>query len=64
MRYKHWGGMVGDTRESTWFAILPVRIGDETRWMEWVTVRWRRAWVNDLLPPCEPRPRWVKESFL
>lgn len=24
-----------------WFAVFPVTIGDETRWMEWVSVEYR-----------------------
>jgi hypothetical protein len=29
---------IGDTRTRSWFALLPVKIKGETRWLEWVTV--------------------------
>lgn len=30
----------GDTKIKRKFALLPITIGKETRWMEWVTVRY------------------------
>lgn len=40
----------GETRVKQWFAILPVEIDDDTRWLEWVIVKQthgRYIWYND-----------------
>ena len=54
-----------DTRVRSYFAFLPVTAGNETRWLEWVTVREEyfeaadyRVWVPKefLDPPGTPNP--------
>jgi hypothetical protein len=37
---------VGDKRLETWFAWFPVRINDETRWLETVRVLQRRNYMQ------------------
>lgn len=61
--------IVGDTRTRSWFALLPVKIGDETRWLEWVTVKdkyvkiWRKS-----VEGCRARPDfwegWIPKGFV
>lgn len=42
MKWKSWSnGFVGETRVKSWFAILPVRIGSDCRWLERVTVEYK-----------------------
>lgn len=64
MKFKRWIGKIGDRRPSSWFALLPVSIGDEVRWLERVTVMWELRMVPDFFPPCAHRPRWVKIGFM
>lgn len=64
MKFKSWDKVVGQKRISTWFAILPVWIDYEVRWLEQVEVMWECRMVPDFFPPCHPRPRWVKIEFL
>lgn len=48
------GPNFGELRMRRWFAMLPVKIGRETRWMEYVTVLqeygkkndWTTCWHN------------------
>lgn len=64
VRFTRWVGEIGDVQHSSWFALLPVTIGNETRWLEWVTVLWQLQEVPDFFPPCALRPKWVKVDFL
>lgn len=49
MRWTRKHPEVGETRVKQWFAFLPVEIDDDTRWLEWVTVKQRYGymWYND-----------------
>jgi hypothetical protein len=33
-----------------WFAITPITIGDETRWMEWVEVEYESVMIYGVVP--------------
>jgi hypothetical protein len=50
----------GETKTVSWFAIMPVTIGTETRWLERVTVEYSRfdGWG------CFAAPGWLAERFL
>lgn len=52
----------GDIRCKTWFALLPVTICKETRWMEWVTVEMEWVWVP--LEICYGEYCWVHKGFV
>ena len=50
----------GDTKIEKKFAILPIKIKNETRWLEWVTVKYQYcecSWPDDI--SC-----WVPEEFI
>jgi hypothetical protein len=65
MRFQNWWPAdLGDKRISSWFALIPVTLGNETRWLERVTVEWQVENVAGLLPPCLPTPAWVKVRFV
>jgi hypothetical protein len=65
VRWKSWyPAKVGERRTTSWFAILPVKIDGEIRWLEWVSVEWQYTAVPDWFPPCEPHPKWRKIAFV
>lgn len=65
MRFTDWSfAKEGETRTQTWFAIWPVKIGNEIRWLERVTVEWKYIYVNAFLPPCMPYLKWQKMRFI
>lgn len=51
----------GDTRTETWFAIFPVRISRETRWLEQVTVEYEYRFYGGGWSPCY---KWQKNKFI
>ena len=52
---EHW-----DTKIKRKFALFPIRIGDEVRWLEWVTIRYRFIYAETEYDS----DVWVKESFV
>lgn len=57
----------GDERTKVWFAFLPVWIGRNIRWMEWVTVK--QKFVRRRLPSMgAPHPfdcvMWMNWEFI
>jgi len=54
----------GDRRISGWFAILPVWIGNDFRWLEWVRVEWEYKEKEGLFPPCLPCLKWQMNRFV
>lgn len=54
----------GEKRTTTWFAILPVTLGNDCRWLEKVTVQWEYIFVDTFLPPCSPVLKWRKIRFI
>lgn len=65
MRFISWTPeYVGQIRTQSWFAICPVKINGETRWLEKVTVKWMVMKSNRFLPPCLPYLKWVKYEFV
>jgi len=65
MRFRHrFPAKLGERRTSSWFALLPVTIEGETRWLENVTVVWELMSVPNFFPPCDYVPRWVKVDFI
>ena len=53
---------VGCTRINCWFAILPVTIGHETRWLETIRVKQERVWVYS--PAGVGTLQWTNRAFL
>jgi len=53
---------VDSERVKTWFALLPVTIGDETRWLERVSVKQRRGFVE--IRPGVSRVSWSSVEFV
>lgn len=45
----------GDVKIKKKFAILPITIGDEVRWLEWVTVKYVYTWNKDNIVGWWPR---------
>jgi len=50
------------------FALLPITIGKETRWLEWVTIQY---WFSDFDRQVDPVTHrsyraygWIKEKFI
>ena len=41
MRWKMIDRPADGNEVSQWFAVLPVTVGGETRWLEWVAVEYR-----------------------
>lgn len=65
MRFTSWTPRYkGQVRFQSWFAILPVKIDDDTRWLEKVTVKWVVVEGHRFLPPCAPYLKWVKHEFM
>lgn len=61
MRWNSWRiAADGDKRVSSWYALLPVRIGVEVRWLERVSVEWEYRYYTTGL---NPRLRWEKVRF-
>ena len=52
---------IGANRLKTWFALIPVRIGRETRWFEKVTCL--QEYVDLISPSGEPEPSWRNIKF-
>ena len=48
-------------RKRKWFALLPVTIGKETRWLEKVEVE--QIYLDKISPSGEPEPAWHNTSF-
>lgn len=64
MRWKSWRGAAeGDKRNSTWFAILPIIINGDFRWLETVTVEWEYNFVSNNFPG-RARLKWHKLRFI
>lgn len=71
MKWKSWfPAMVGDTRVKSWFALLPVKIGNDLRWLEKVTVEYQlqiiiydHYWCGVFQGTTE-EPEWVKIKFV
>lgn len=57
MRWKTPKYKEGDTRTRTWFALIPVTIKEETRWLERVT-------VIQTLVSCGYDYEWVDSQFV
>lgn len=57
---------LGEGRVKSWFALLPVRIGYETRWLERVTVRqeYARFCYGNKSGGHNYRNEWSNEEFL
>jgi len=49
------------TMNEKWFALFPVTIGEETRWLEFVTVQF--GWCNGYNIGCIS-PGWYKIKFI
>jgi hypothetical protein len=65
MRYRCWyPAKLGDKRISYWFALLPVNIEGEVRWLEWVTVEWIVVEKRKFLPPCPTYLTWTKLRYM
>lgn len=45
-----------------WFAIIPVTIDNETRWLERVEVE--QIYINTTTPSGEPEPNWYNLKFI
>ncbi len=65
MRFKTWfPANLGDTRITKKFAIFPIRIDNEIRWLEFVRIKWELVEAYKFLPPCSPYQKWVKVQFV
>ena len=71
MRWKSWyPADVGDKRVSTWFAFLPVKIGNDCRWWETVTVEFELkmdmydVFRRERFVRKEPHYYWRKVRFV
>ena len=51
---------LGTERVKTWFALFPVRVGRETRWLEKVTVEQKYTLVNF----DDPYEDWYNVKFI
>ncbi len=64
MRWKTWKGAAeGDKRKSTWFALIPISINGDFRWLEKVTVEWEYSFVANSFPG-RARLKWHKIRFV
>lgn len=54
----------GEKRVTSWFAFWPVKLGNDFRWLETVTVEWEYTEKNAFLPPCMPYLKWQKIGFV
>jgi len=61
MRWKH--PEQYDTRVIKTFAIFPIRLGDETRWLEWVYINQVYKFEPCLFVDLFDQTAWVNESF-
>ena len=53
----------GDTKIKKKFAILPIKINDEIRWLEWVTVKYQYytcKWISNDYAVSD----WFPEEFI
>lgn len=50
------------TKETSWFAILPVKINDEIRWLERVKVKWVVILCRNI--DDVDYFKWKKEKFI
>lgn len=65
MRRQTWyPAKLGDKRTHTSFAWLPIKLKNDWRWLEKVTVEWEYREVETFLPPCLPVPKWVRKRFV
>ena len=53
---------IGKRRVKTWFAVVPVTIKRETRWLEYVTVS--QEYTDLISPSGEPEPGWRNIVFV
>lgn len=53
--------ILGTRRIKKWFALLPVTIGNETRWMERVTIS--QEYMALMSPSGEPENGWKNMKF-
>ena len=53
---------IGAERVKTWFAVVPVIIERETRWLEYVTVS--QEYTDLISPSGEPEPSWRNIAFI
>ena len=51
----------GDTRTIKVFALMPITIGDETRWLEWCTIK--QTYITDVAYE-RTIGDWVNACFL
>lgn len=51
----------GDKRIRSWFALFPVTIGNETRWLENVSVEYEYRFYGGGL---SPTMKWQKNRFV
>ena len=54
--------LINTKRKHKWFALFPVRIKNETRWLE--TVEVEQIYVNKTSPSGEPEPGWYNLNFV
>ena len=58
----------GDVKIKRKFAILPISVGKETRWLEWVTIKYvyyeHRPWRDYDGNMCGVVTGWFKEEFI
>jgi hypothetical protein len=54
----------GDKRVTTWFALWPVKLGNDFRWLERVTVEWEYVEEHHFFPPCAPYLKWQPIRFV
>lgn len=52
----------GDIKLLTKFAFLPITIGHETRWFEWVTIK--QVCKEIPIPPIHPTLYWEDTEFI
>ena len=53
---------LGTRRVKQWFALLPVTIGNETRWLEYVVVG--QEYMDLISPSGEPESAWKNLQFI
>lgn len=58
----------GDIKIKRKFALFPICVNDEHRWLEWVTIKYeyciRRPWENSLTGQLCLVTGWVKREFV
>ena len=65
MRFQTWyPAAKGEKRITKRFALLPIWIDNDVRWLETVRIEWEYIPVDAFFPPCMPYLKWVKKRFV